>query len=142
MLARQTLLAITLAATTALAGCSATTANDPPTPSVPGTGPQTVTAAPPVTQPAGAIRALTKVTCEAQDGAWSFSATLTNEESERVTYTVTAAVARDEGGTVLGSKAITRTLGPGESTRLSVPAFAKAPSKGVSCVPSATKKPA
>ncbi|MGG5257804.1 hypothetical protein [Phycicoccus avicenniae] len=128
----------TLLLATGLAGCSGDEAD--PTPTNSGAL-QTVTAAPPSNQPAGAIKELSKVEC-AQDGKdWSFSATLTNDGSDRMTYTVLVAVAKKEGGTVVGSKTLTETLDGGDSTELEAKDFYSGNEKAadVQCVPSATK---
>ncbi|NNM47957.1 hypothetical protein [Knoellia koreensis] len=123
----------------ALGACSGDGRTDDPTVT---TGPSTVTAAPRTSQPAGAIAALSKVSCEFTDGAWSFKATLKNPDKERTTFTVMVAVAKTEGGTVVGSKTFTETLDPGQSKELAAAKFVKGKEKGNTCVPSATKAPA
>lgn len=128
----------TLLLAAGLAGCSGDDADPAPTNSG---ALQTVTAAPPTNQPAGAIKELSKVEC-AQDGTdWSFSATLTNSGSERTTYTVLVAVAKKEGGTVVGSKTLTETLDAGDTAELEAKDFYSGDEKAadVQCVPSATK---
>ena len=122
----------------AAAGCQGEKGTDTPNPNTPAT----VTASPPKTQPAGAIKDLHDATCTYAAGAWSFSGELTNAGKAKVTYTVMVAVAKTDGGTVLGSKQITRTLAPGESATVKADKFYKGSNKGVSCVPSATKAPA
>ncbi|WP_239111689.1 hypothetical protein [Phycicoccus sonneratiae] len=135
---RATAALTTLLLATGLAGCSGDDAE--PTPTNSGAL-RTVTAAPPSNQPAGAIKELSKVEC-AQDGKdWSFSATLTNDGSDRMTYTVLVAVAKKDGGTVLGSTTLTETLDGGDSTELEAKDFYSGDEKAADaqCVPSATK---
>ncbi len=138
---RATAALTTLLLATGLAGCSGDDAE--PTPS--GSGAlQTVTAAPPSDQPAGAIKELSKVACEQDGKDWSFSATLTNDGTERTAYTVLVAVAKKEGGTVVGSKTLEKTLDAGDSAELEAKDFYSGEEKAddVQCVPSATKAPA
>lgn len=138
---RATAALTTLLLATGLAGCSGDDAE--PTPTTSGAL-QTVTAAPPSDQPAGAIKELSKVACEQDGEDWSFSATLTNSGSERTTYTVLVAVAKKEGGTVVGSKTLEKTLDAGDSAKLEAKDFYSGDEKAddVQCVPSATKAPA
>lgn len=122
----------------AVAGCQGEKGAATPSSSTPAT----VTAQPPKSQPAGAIKELHDAKCTYAEGAWSFSGELTNAGKGKVTYTVMVAVAKTDGGTVLGSKQITQTLAPGESAKVKADKFYKGSNKGVSCVPSATKAPA
>ena len=142
MRARPTLTMLTTASAALLlvAGCSGDDGGD--TSNTATGGPVTVTASPQTSQAAGAIKELDKVQCTFKDGTWSFSATLTNAGKDKASYTVTVAVAKTQGGTVVGSTQLSETLDAGESTDLSAPDFFKGTDKGVSCVPSATKKPA
>lgn len=119
-------------------GCQGAKGGDTPDPGTP----STVTAQPPKSQPAGAIKELHDAKCTFAAGAWSFSGELTNAGKEKMTFTVTVAVAKTDGGTVLGSEQITETLAPGESAKVKADKFYKGTNKGVSCVPSATKAPA
>ncbi|QIM22634.1 hypothetical protein G7075_18305 [Phycicoccus sp. HDW14] len=135
---RATAALTTLLLAAGVAGCSGDGAEPTPT----GSGAQqTVTAAPPTNQPAGAIKELSKVRCERKGKDWSFSATLTNAGSEKTTYTVLVAVAKREGGTVVGSKTLTKTLDAGDSATLEAEDFYSGDDKAadVQCVPSATK---
>jgi hypothetical protein len=135
---RATAALTTLLIATGLAGCSGDDAEPTPT----GSGAlQTVTAAPPSNQPAGAIKELSDVRCEQDGKDWSFSATLTNEGTEKTTYTVLVAVAKKEGGTVVGSTTLTKTLDGGDSAELEAEDFYSGDEKAedVQCVPSATK---
>jgi hypothetical protein len=137
---RTTALTATCAAgLLALGGCSGDGGSKDPTVT---TGPSTVTASPQTSQPAGAIAALSKVSCKFGDGGWSFTATLKNPDKERTTFTVMVAVAKTDGGTVVGSKTFTETLDPGQSKDLEASKFVKGKEKGNTCVPSATKAPA
>ena len=82
--------------------------------------------------------------CEQDGKDWSFSTTLTDDGTERTKDTVLVAVAKKEGGTVVGSRTLEKTLDAGDSAELEARDFSSGDEKAddVQCVPTATKAPA
>lgn len=106
-------------------------------------GPSTFTAtAAPTSHPdgAGARADLSDAVCEAEDGSWSLTGTLTNSGDAAATYTVTASVAEIQGGNVKGSAQVVEEIEPGDTVEISEEGFFDDPAEGLHCAISVHRK--
>lgn len=90
----------------------------------------------------GARKELTKDSCTAKDGAWSFTGHLTNNQKTKQTFVVTASVVDGKTFTVYGRKEFKETLEAGKSKDLKADAFYKQKKDGTQCVIRVTRKAA
>lgn len=102
---------------------------------------ETVTAGQQPEQPAGAIADVKNSKCTAKDGTWTLTATIDNQSKEDYTFTVRAAVVKQEGSTVLGDKELKETVPAGKTKKVEAKSFYKEKKDDgeVLCVVSATK---
>ncbi len=92
--------------------------------------------------PLPAIAHLSAITCRAdKDGAWSFTATVTNRDQVTQDYTIRASLVRTADGYVAGSKEMTTELATGKSATVTAAKFFTGDPTHLVCVPSVVKKP-
>lgn len=128
--------AVLVAGTVGLGACSGQNATPAPPAPFPSSGPmqRDMPQLPELTGQQGARRDLTKDQCQAKDGKWSASGTVTNSADKAMVYIVSFSVATQEGGMVRGRAVETLTLKAGESEELTKKDFFSSSEQGLHCV--------
>ncbi len=126
--------AVAVAATLALTGCSSKDSSSKDARTVP--DPVASSLGP------GAASDLTQKSCKAdKDGAWTLGATIRNPTDQKSTYTLTVSVVQTVGSTVVASKDVTKVVEPRATVDVKAPkVLTTKGSAGLSCVVSVRAK--